>query len=221
MWRLIMNKLLKSFLLSSMLCGIPIPVNAYQNSGDNSALQNILFTGAAVVTTVAVNICFYKLFNWAYYYNIDRTPVETFIMRFAYEQELMEPYLQDYELYHSTKLTLPLIVNQRCPDSQYPTLSYYDSLQEISNKLSSIESAFKRKKSKEENIITIAMIDGYIIQVSCLREKINNFRRIVYSSNAYTIEYKAKNPPQPIIIYKEYKKEEPAERVNNYFFVNR
>lgn len=191
-----MNTFLKSTLLSiSLLYSMTAPIQL--EAKEHSTAGTIITACVTVAAGVAAIVGLSKFFSWAYYYKIDHTPVQTFMMEFSNKTKFQgAPYLNDYETYLNG-IALSLIINGRYPNFEYPTLTYYDALQKISNDLYYLKEAFERKKSKNKDIQQIYTIDDYIIQITLLKEQIDSFKKIISQSPAYSVEYRAKYPPAP------------------------
>ena len=199
-----MKKFIKSIILgSSLLCSTVTHTRTHKHHA--SMTETIIAGGICIATFVAVIAGLGKLFNWSFYYNIDRTPLKSYISKFSYQIQTITPYLEDYATYVEGS-HLPVIVNNRYRHAKYPTLEYYEKLTQLSYELHNLEIAFERKKSKNENPLDFAMIDEYIFEVQFLKERINAFKNIIGESQAYENEYKAKNPvkiePRVIIIHR-------------------
>lgn len=167
----------------------------------------IAVTCGATAASVVGLYGLYKFASWAYYYSIDKTSSETFKIRFSYQTQTVIPFLEDFETYLTTKLTLPLIINTRYSHSEYPTLTYYDNLQKFQSEFAYLETAFERKKSKTKDINEIRSLEHFLQQIAYYRERIKNFQSVIAASHAYKIEQKAKYPPQPqvetLVIYQD------------------
>jgi hypothetical protein len=199
-----MKNFIKSIILaSSLLCSTVTHTGSYNQNP--STAETIIAGCVGITAGVAILVGLGKLFNWSFYYTIDRTPLRSYVAKLSYQIQTITPYLQDYTTYVEGS-HLPLIVNNRYRHAKYPTLEYYGKLTQLSYELHNLEIAFERKKSKNENPLDFAMIDKYIFEVQFVKEKINAFKNIIGESQAYENEYKAKNPvkiePSVIIIHR-------------------
>ncbi len=200
-----MSKLFKSLIIGLSLLH---SANTYSTQAEEwTTATKIAVTCGATAASVVGLYGLYKFVSWAYYYSIDNTPGETFKIRFSYQAQTVIPFLEDFETYLTTKLTLPLIINTRYSHSEYPTLTYYDNLQKFQLEFADLETAFERKKSKTKDINEIISLEHYLQQIAYYKERIQNFQNVIAASHAYKIEQKAKYPPQApietLVIYQD------------------
>lgn len=200
-----MNKSLKSIILGCSLLYSTV-THARPNTQEVSTAQTIIVGCIGIAAGVAALVGLGKLFNWAFYYTIDRTSLETYIAKLSYQMQAITPYLNDYAAYIEGA-HLPLIINNRYRYEKYPTLTYYEKLEQLSHELHNLEVAFERKKNKNEDPHKFSIIDECIFETQSLRERINFFKKQISDSSAYDNEYKAKYPPRPqtniIIVHRE------------------